>query len=145
MTFACCSLLITVHARVKHMAKQSIICKSSQVKAVKSFWYYWTTPSKGHSVSLKQGKPISHTLLLILTVIVGNARSQNVINIWWPFPWRTLWLAFSCLHCVCVTNDSYEVYYVNEIYEDSLGLSMKKWPSGAEKHNFIGSCSSPWK
>lgn len=46
---------------------------------------------------------------------------------------------------VCATNDSYEVYRVNEIYEDGSGLSTEEWPSEAEKARFIGTCSSPWK
>lgn len=133
MTFACYSLLITAHAGRNTWQKQSIMCRSTQVKEVKSLKYYWTTPSKGHSVLFKQVKPISHTILLIPAIIVGNAGSQNVINIWWPFPMKSNVTGIH-LHSfiVFVTNDSDEVYYVSEMYEGRLWAvdwEMTKWES----------------
>lgn len=118
--------------------KQSIMCHSSQVEEVKSLFYYWTTPSKGHSGLRKRVKPISCALLLIPAIIVGNAGAQSVINIWRPFPWRTVWLAALRLHRTCHRWFRSRFITLGEFTRTAFGLSMEKWPGGAEKHNFVG-------
>lgn len=77
VTFARRSLLITLCGGAKtihHVQKFS-------GKQVKGCDIIEQLQLKGHSVSLKQVKPILHTVLLIPAIIVGNVGSQNMINI----------------------------------------------------------------